>query len=108
MCDNYCTFAAAKGPQIARPLQKHMRRKIKPYLDQQGKALPFPWLINTMLMLVGGTQTARLKFWSRRPKHAAEKTLRDILTISKDTIYGKEHHFDRILSAPFTDNFFRL
>ena len=108
MCDNYCTFAAAKGLLIVRPMQKHMRRKIKPYLDQQGKALPFPWLINTMLMLVGGTQTARLKFWSRRPKHAAEKTLRDILTISKDTIYGKEHHFDRILSATKTEDFFRL
>ena len=78
MCDNYCTFAAAKGLLIVRPMQKNMRR-IKPYLDQQGRALPFPWLINTMLMLVGGTQTARLKFWSRRPKHAAEKTLRELL-----------------------------
>ena len=85
-----------------------MRKKSKTYLDQQGKALPYPWLINTMLMLVGGIQTARLRFWNRNPKYAAERTLRDILTISKDTVYGKEHHFDRILSATSTESFFRL
>ena len=85
-----------------------MRKKSKTYLDQQGKALSYPWLINTMLMLVGGIQTARLRFWSRNPRYAAERTLRDILTISKDTVYGKEHHFDRILSATSTESFFRL
>lgn len=85
-----------------------MRKKSKTYLDQQGKALPYPWLINTMLMLVGGIQTARLRFWNRNPRYAAERTLRDILTISKDTVYGKEHHFDRILSATSTESFFRL
>ena len=61
-----------------------------------------------MLMLVGGTQTLRLRFWSRKPKHTAEKTLRDILTISRDTVYGREHHFDRILSATTADDLFRL
>lgn len=85
-----------------------MRKKSKTYLDQYGKALPFPWLINIMLMLIGGVQTARLRFWSRNPKYAAERTLRDILSISKDTVYGKEHHFDRILSATTTESFFRL
>ena len=85
-----------------------MSKKIKPYLDQQGRALPYPLLINTMLMLVGGTQTLRLRFWSRKPKHTAEKTLRDILTISRDTVYGREHHFDRILSATTADDLFRL
>ena len=82
--------------------------RFKPYLDQEGRALPYPWLINTMLMLVGGTQTLRLRFWSRKPRHAAEKTLRDILTISRDTVYGKEHHFDRILSATSAEDLFRL
>ncbi|MCR5049850.1 MAG: GH3 auxin-responsive promoter family protein [Paludibacteraceae bacterium] len=82
--------------------------KIKTYLDQQGRALPYPWLINTMLMLVGGSQTLRLRFWSRKPKHTAEKTLRDILTISRDTVYGREHHFDRILSATTAEDLFRL
>ena len=82
--------------------------KIKPYVDQQGRALPYPWLINFMLWLVGGSQTVRLRFWSRKPRHTAEKTLRDILTISRDTVYGKEHHFDRILSATTAEDLFRL
>ena len=50
----------------------------------------------------------RLRFWSRHPRHAAEKTLRDILNISRDTVYGKEHHFDVILSATNADDLFRL
>ena len=70
--------------------------------------MPYPWLINTMLMLVGGSQTIRLKRWSRRPRHAAEKTLRDILTYAKDTVYGREHHFERILSATTSEDLFRL
>ena len=70
--------------------------------------MPYPWIINTMLMLVGGAQTLRLRFWSRKPRHTAEKTLRDILTISRDTVYGKEHHFDRILSATSAEDLFRL
>ena len=82
--------------------------KTKPYLDNEGRALPYPWLINFMLMLVGGSQTLRLRFWSRKPRHTAEKTLRDILTISRDTVYGKEHHFDRILSATSAEDLFRL
>lgn len=80
----------------------------KPYYDDNGKALPYPYLINAVLMLAGGSETLRLKFWSRKPRHAAEKTLRDILSISKNTVYGKEHHFDVILSATTTEEFFRL
>lgn len=83
-------------------------KKKKTYLDNQGKALPYPWLINTALWLVGGSQRLKLNFWSRHPKHAAERTLRDILTISRNTVYGKEHHFDRILSATNADDLFRL
>ena len=85
-----------------------MSNKQKPYLDNEGRALPYPFLINFMLMLVGGSQTLRLRFWSRKPKHTAEKTLRDILTISRDTVYGKEHHFDTILHATSTKDFFLL
>ena len=80
----------------------------KPYSDATGKALPYPYLINTMLCLVGGSQTIRLNFWSKHPRHAAEKTLRDILNISRDTVYGREHHFDVILSATNADDLFRL
>lgn len=87
---------------------KRIIMKKKPYLDNHGKALPYPWLINTMLCLVGGSQMMCLRFWSRHPRHAAEKTLRDILNISRDTVYGKEHHFDVILSATNADDLFRL
>ncbi len=80
----------------------------KPYLDNEGKALPYPWLINSVLWLVGGSQTVRLRFWSRHPRHAAEKTLRDILNISRDTVYGREHHFEVILSATNADDLFSL
>ena len=80
----------------------------KTYIDATGKALPYPYLINTMLCLVGGSQTIRLNFWSKHPRHAAEKTLRDILNISRDTVYGREHHFDVILSATNADDLFRL
>lgn len=88
--------------------RRFMSRKIKPQADSEGRELPFPWLINTMLAIVGGLQTIRLRFWSRKPRHTAEKTLRDILTISRDTVYGKEHHFDRILSATSAEDLFRL
>ncbi|MGN0187629.1 MAG: GH3 auxin-responsive promoter family protein [Paludibacteraceae bacterium] len=80
----------------------------KPYVDANGKALPYPYLINAMLWLVGGSQTIRLNFWSKHPRHAAEKTLRDILDISRDTVYGREHHFDVILSATNANDLFRL
>ena len=82
--------------------------KNKTYVDEQGKPLPYPWLINAALCLVGGYQRLRLNYWNRHPKNAAEKTLRDILTLSKDTVYGKEHHFDRILSATNAEDMFRL
>ena len=82
--------------------------KKKTYVDNQGKALPYPWIINTALCLVGGYQRLRLNYWNRNPKYAAEKTLRDILTLSKDTVYGREHHFDRILSATNAEDLFRL
>lgn len=80
----------------------------KTYIDNQGNALPYPWLINTALCIVGGYQRLRLNFWSKHPKHAAEQTLRDILMLSRDTVYGREHHFDRILSATNADDLFRL
>ncbi len=82
--------------------------KNKPYTDNNGKSLPYPRLINFALWLAGGSQTERLKFWSRHPRHAAERTLRDILNLSRDTVYGREHHFDIILAATNAEDFFRL
>ncbi len=78
------------------------------YEDNQGNKLPYPWLINAMLWLVGGSQTLRLKVKSRHPRQAAENTLRHILYLAKDTVYGKEHHFDTILHATSTSDFFLL
>lgn len=99
---------AKKAVPLQRIINCDTMAKKKPYLDNEGRALPYPWIINIMLFIVGGMQTVRLRFWSRKPRHAAEKTLRDILTISRNTVYGKEHHFDRILSATTTEDFFRL
>ena len=82
--------------------------KRKPYVDAQGNKLPYPWLINFALWLVGGSQRVRLNVWSKHPKHAAEKTLRDILSISSETVYGKEHHFDYMLKATNAEDLFRL
>ena len=78
------------------------------YEDNEGRALPYPWLINAMLWLVGGAQTLRLKVKSRHPRHSSESVLRNILTLAKDTEYGKEHHFETILHATTTDDFFLL
>jgi len=85
-----------------------MADRIRPYEDKEGRALPYPLLINTMLWLVGGAQTLRLKMHSRHPRHSAEMTLRKILTLAKDTEYGREHHFDTILHATSTKDFFLL
>ncbi len=78
------------------------------YEDNEGRPLPYPWLINAMLWLVGGTQTLRLKIKSRHPRHSSESVLRNILSLAKDTVYGKEHHFDTILHATTTEDFFLL
>ena len=82
-----------------------MAKKRKPYLDNEGKALPYPFLINLILRLVGGSQTLRLRFWSRKPRHIAEKTLRDILTISRDTVYGRDDRFVKVSSLRKTGKF---
>ena len=85
-----------------------LMKKIPPYEDNSGRKLPYPWLINAMLWLVGGSQTLRLKVKSRHPRHSAESTLRSILYLAKDTEYGREHHFDTILHATSTSDFFLL
>ena len=106
-------------PQPATPTNKHKHHhkkeknllnpwKGRVYEDNEGRPLPYPWLINIVLLLVGGIETLRLRFCSRHPRHSAESTLRDILSISRDTVYGREHHFDIILSATSAEDLFRL
>ena len=72
------------------------------------KRLHFPLLINLALWIKGGLQTRRLLREARRPRLASEHTLRDILSISKDTVFGKEHHFDEILSASTDSELFAM
>ena len=72
------------------------------------KRLHFPLLINLALWIKGGLQTRRLLREARRPRLASEHTLRDILSISKDTVFGKEHHFDEILAASTDSELFAM
>lgn len=57
------------------------------------------WLVNFALTTAGGLNYLILKNATRNPRRSSEKTLRKILSLSKDTVYGKEHHFAEILSA---------
>lgn len=70
--------------------------------------LHYPLLLNLALLFKGGTQTTRLNHASQHPRLASENTLRDILSISKDTVYGKEHNFEEILSASTATELFAL
>lgn len=54
---------------------------------------------NFLLGMAGGIQYLKLKSVSKNPRKASEKTLRGILEYAKDTVYGKEHHFEDILKA---------
>lgn len=72
------------------------------------KRLHFPLLINLALWIKGGLQTRRLLREARRPRLASEHTLRDILSISKDTVFGKEHHFNEILAASTDSELFAM
>ena len=72
------------------------------------RCLHFPLLINLALWIKGGLQTRRLLREARRPRLASEHTLRDILSISKDTVFGKEHHFDEILATSTDSELFAM
>lgn len=54
---------------------------------------------NMLLGMAGGIQYRALVKATSNPRKASEKTLREILTYAKDTVYGKEHHFAEILEA---------
>ena len=54
---------------------------------------------NLLLGMAGGIQYRALLKATKNPRKASEKTLRDILTYAKDTVYGKEHKFEYILEA---------
>jgi len=66
------------------------------------------WLIRLALTIVGKKQLKELKKASKHGKKSSAETLRRILTTSKDTVYGKEHHFEEILAAQTDDELFKL
>lgn len=61
--------------------------------------LKTPTFINILLGMAGGMYYRQLKRASKNPRKSQEKTLRGILTLAKDTVYGREHDFAYILGA---------
>ena len=64
------------------------------------------WLIRLALTVIG---KKGLKELTRASKHGAKssvETLRRILAVSKDTVYGREHHFEEILGAQTPEELF--
>lgn len=61
--------------------------------------LKYPFLINVIMGLVGRIEFRKLNRASRDPRKAQEQTLRRMLELSKDTVYGREHHFAEILDC---------
>lgn len=70
--------------------------------------LHYPLITNLGLNIAGGIEHIRLLRASRLPRYTAEKTLRHILSLSKDTVYGREHHFKEILKASSATELFTL
>jgi hypothetical protein len=64
------------------------------------------WFIRFALTLVGKKGIGELKKASKDALKAQEKTLRTLLSAAKDTVYGKEHQFDRILEAAGAEELF--
>ncbi len=65
------------------------------------------WKINTLLSIAGKIQWMKLDKASKNCKKAQEKTLRQILEYAKDSVYGKEHNFAKILEAKTADELFK-
>jgi hypothetical protein len=64
------------------------------------------WLINLAVTIVGKKGLREMTKASRNGKKAQSDTLRRTLTAAKDTVYGKEHHFDEILAAQTPEELF--
>jgi hypothetical protein len=57
------------------------------------------WLIRLALTIVGKKGLGELKKASRDATKAQDQVLRSLLEYSRNTVYGREHHFDEILAA---------
>lgn len=65
-------------------------------------------ITNLAMRLVALPVRLSLIYASKHPKQSSAKTLRKILRINANTVYGKEHHFSKILWARNADQLFRL
>ncbi|MBQ0044882.1 MAG: GH3 auxin-responsive promoter family protein [Bacteroidales bacterium] len=63
---------------------------------------------NFLLGMAGGIQYRALVKASESPRSASAQTLRAILEYTKDSVYGKEHNFDKVLAATSDDELFKL
>ena len=66
------------------------------------------WKIRLLLTIVGKKCLNEMTKASKDGKKASAECLRSTLVMSKDTVYGKEHHFDEILAAKTDDELFQL
>jgi hypothetical protein len=64
------------------------------------------WLIRTLLTIVGKKHLKEMTKASKDAVAAQEMVLRDLLEWAKDTVYGKEHHFDKVLEAKTAQELF--
>jgi len=65
-------------------------------------------LIKFALTIVGKKGLRQMTKASKNGKKAQADVLRRTLTAAKDTVYGKEHHFDEILAAKTPEELFSL
>ncbi|MBR0072330.1 MAG: GH3 auxin-responsive promoter family protein [Bacteroidales bacterium] len=63
---------------------------------------------NFLLGVAGGIQFHIFKQAAKNPRKKQEKTLCGILEFAKDTVYGKEHNFAKILKAKDDEELYRL
>ena len=56
-------------------------------------------VVNTGIGVKGGPEISRLRQACTFPRLAQTRTLRSILENARETEYGREHHFDKILEA---------
>ena len=64
------------------------------------------WKIRLLLTIVGKKGLREMTKASKNGKKAQSDVLKRILTTAKDTVYGKEHHFDDILKAETPEELF--
>jgi len=66
------------------------------------------WLIRLALTIVGKKGLREMTKASKNGKKSQADVLRCTLDAAKDTVYGKEHHFDEILAAKTPEELFSL